>query len=68
MTNVILYNIVQKNEYHLQKLVDDFEGYSHDGTQGIIINEYSENFLKAMFWQKRMKKTIDLIRKKENLI
>ena len=57
MTNVILYNIIQKNDYHLQKLVDDFEGYFHDGTQGIIINEYSEKFLKAMFWQKRTQKS-----------
>ena len=57
MTNVILYDVVQKNEYHLQNLVDDFEDYFHDGTQGIIINEYSDKFLKAMFWQKKTQKS-----------
>jgi hypothetical protein len=54
MTNIIIYNIVQKNKYHLQKLVDAFDGYFQDDTQGVVINEYNENFLKATYWQKKM--------------
>lgn len=56
MTNVIIYNIIQKKEYHLLKLVDDFENWFQDNTQGIVINEYSEKFLKATFWQKKMQR------------
>ena len=56
MTNVIIYNIVQKKEYCLQKLVDDFENRFQDNAQGIVINEYSEKFLKATFWQKKMQR------------
>ena len=54
MTNVIIYNIVQSSKYRLQKLVDAFDSYFQDDTQGIVINEYSENFLKATYWQKKM--------------
>lgn len=56
MTNVIIFDIVQKEGYHLQKLVDDFENYLQDSTHGIIINEYNENFLKATYWYKKMQK------------
>lgn len=57
MINVIIYNFIQKNKYHLQKLADDLENQFQDDTQGIVINEYSEKFLKATFWQKKMKKS-----------
>lgn len=57
MTNVIIYNFIQKDKYHLQKLVDDLENRLQDDIQGIIINEYSEKFLKATFWQKKMQKS-----------
>ena len=57
MVNVIIYNIIQKNKYPLQKLIDDFENRIQDSTQGIVINEYSEKFLKATFWQKKMQKS-----------
>ena len=57
MVNVIIYNIIQKNKYTLQKLIDDFENRIQDSTQGIVINEYSEKFLKATFWQKKMQKS-----------
>ena len=54
MTNIIIYNIVEKNEYHLQKLVEGFDDFFQDHVQGIVINEYSEIFLKATYWQKKM--------------
>lgn len=54
MTNIIIYNIVEKNEYHLQKLVEGFDDFFQDDVQGIVINEYSEIFLKATYWQKKM--------------
>ncbi len=57
MTNVIIYNFIQKDKYHLQKLADDLENRFQDDTQGIIINEYSAKFLKATFWQKKMQKS-----------
>ena len=57
MVNVIIYNIIQKNKYPLQKLIYDFENRIQDSTQGIVINEYSEKFLKATFWQKKMQKS-----------
>ena len=57
MINVIIYDFTQKNKYPLQKLVDDFENKIQDETQGIIIKEYDEKFLKARFWQKRMQKS-----------
>lgn len=41
----------------MQKLIDDFENRIQDSTQGIVINEYSEKFLKATFWQKKMQKS-----------
>lgn len=44
MTNIIIYNIVEKNEYHLQKLVEGFDDFFQDDVQGIVINEYSEFF------------------------
>lgn len=56
MINVIIYSIIQKNKYHLQKLADDLGNWFQDDTQGIVINEYSEKFLKATFWQRKMQK------------
>ncbi len=56
MTNVIIYNVVQKKGYNLQKLVDDFENQLQDDAHGIVINEYNEKFLKARYWQKKMNK------------
>ena len=56
MINVIIYSIIQKNNYQLQKLADDLGNWFRDDTQGIVINEYSEKFLKATFWQKKMQK------------
>ena len=57
MTNVIIYDIIQKKGYVLQKLVDAFDAYLQDDTQGIIINEYDETFLKATYWQKKIQKS-----------
>lgn len=57
MINVIIYDFTQKNKYPLQKLVDGFDSKIQDETQGIIINEYDEKFLKARFWQKKMQKS-----------
>lgn len=57
MTNVIIYDIIQKKGYGLQKLVDAFDAYLQDDTQGIIINEYDETFLKATYWQKKIQKS-----------
>lgn len=56
MINVIIYSIIQKNKYQLQKLADDLVNWFQDDTQGIVINEYNEKFLKATFWQKKMQK------------
>lgn len=68
MTNVIIYDIIQKKGYGLQKLVDAFDAHLQDDTQGIIINEYDETFLKATYWQKKYKKVIGLILKKKILM
>lgn len=57
MINVIIYDFTQKNKYPLQKLVDGLETKIQDETQGVIINEYNEKFLKARFWQKKMQKS-----------
>ena len=57
MVNVIIYDFTQKNKYPLQKLVDDLESKIQDETQGVIINEYDEKFLKARFWQKKIQKS-----------
>lgn len=54
MTNILIYNIVEKSKYHLQKLVDGFYDHFQDDMQGVVINEYSEIFLKATYWQKKM--------------
>ena len=56
MTNVIIFDIIQKDGYNLQKLVDAFENHLQDTTQGIIINEYNANFLKATYWHKKMQR------------
>lgn len=56
MTNVIIYKIIQKNGYSLQKLVDFFENNYQDEVQGIIVNEYAEEFLKATYWQKKIQR------------
>lgn len=56
MTNVIIYEIIQKKDYSLQKLVDFFENNYQDETQGIIVNEYAEEFLKATYWQKKIQR------------
>ena len=57
MVNVIMFDFIQKEGYHLQNLIDAFETHHLcDNTQGIIINEYSETFLKATYWHKKMRK------------
>ncbi len=54
--NIILYSLVQKEEYGLKKLVDDFMHVAQDDTQGIHIQEYDDTFLKATYWQKKGRK------------
>ncbi|RFZ78810.1 hypothetical protein DS742_11930 [Lacrimispora amygdalina] len=56
MMNIILYCLVQKNEYGLKKLVDDLEKVTQDDTQGIHIQEYDDTFLKATYWQRKWRK------------
>lgn len=56
MTNVIIYDFIPQKEYNLQKLVEAFESNLQDDTQGIIINEYNDNFLKATYWKRKIQR------------
>lgn len=56
MINVILYEITQKDGYNLKNLVSDLYNNFGDDTQGVIIHEYDEEFLKATYWKKMLKK------------
>lgn len=57
MINVIIYKISQDEIMSIQKLVDDLSVFFQDNTQGIVINEYSEEFLKATYWQRKRQKS-----------
>lgn len=54
--NVIIYKISQEKKHGIQNLVDALIAYFQDETQGVVINEYSEDFLKATYWQKKKQK------------
>lgn len=56
MMNVIIYKISQEKKHGIQNLVDALIAYFQDETQGVVINEYSEDFLKATYWQKKKQK------------
>lgn len=56
MMSVIIYKISQEKNQSIQKLVDSLIAYFQDETQGVVINEYSEDFLKATYWQKKKQK------------
>lgn len=56
MENIILYNLFQSKEYSLKKFVDDYGEKMKDDSQGIIFNEYDDDFLKATYWQRKKKK------------
>lgn len=56
MTNVILYEIRQQEGYSLGRLVDAFVQGKEDDTQGIIVHEYDEYFLKATFWKRKLRR------------
>lgn len=56
MTNVILFDFLQKKDYCLKKLADDFEKVVQDDNQGIILHEFDNNFLKASYWQRKSRK------------
>lgn len=56
MANLILYDFIQSEEYTLKKLVDDFGEKIQDGFQGVIFHEYDNEFLKATYWQRKMRK------------
>ncbi len=57
MINVIIYKISQDEIMSIQKLVDALSVFFQDNTQGIVINEYSDEFLKATYWQKKRQKS-----------
>lgn len=57
MVNVIFYEIIQRNEYNLQKLVDCLSNYFQDNMQGLIINDYDDFFLNATYWYKKKQKS-----------
>lgn len=54
--NVIIYKISREKNQSIQNLVDALMAYFTDETQGVVINEYSEDFLKATYWQKKKQK------------
>lgn len=56
MMNVIIYKISREKNQSIQNLVDALMAYFTDETQGVVINEYSEDFLKATYWQKKKQK------------
>ena len=56
MINVIIYKISQDEIMSIQKLVDALSTFFQDNAQGIVINEYSDEFLKATYWQKKRQK------------
>ena len=56
MANMLLYDFVQNGEYSLKKLVDDYGERMQDDSQGIIFNEYDDEFMKATYWQRKKKK------------
>lgn len=56
MMNVIIYKISQEKEQSIQELVDALVEHFQDETQGVVINEYDEDFLKATYWQKKKQK------------
>lgn len=53
MENIILYEFEYSSPYSLKKLVDDYGEMEIDDSQGFIFKEYDENFLRAIYWQKK---------------
>ena len=53
MENIILYEIEYSSPYSLKKLVDDYGEMEIDDSQGFFFKEYDENFLRAIYWQKK---------------
>lgn len=56
MVNVIIYKIRRKDKKSIQNLVDALGTFFQDQSQGVVINEYNEDFMKATYWQKKIQK------------
>ncbi|KMO86434.1 hypothetical protein AB840_08190 [Megasphaera cerevisiae DSM 20462] len=56
MTQVIVYEIEQKENYSLQQLVNSFCDFGTVDDQGIIVNEYDSKFIKATYWKQKVKR------------
>lgn len=56
MANLILYDFVQSREYTLIQLVNDYGERIQDDFQGVLFHEYDDKFLKATYWQRKMRK------------
>lgn len=56
MANLILYDFVQSREYTLIQLVNDYGERIQDDFQGVLFREYDNEFLKATYWQRKMRK------------
>lgn len=55
MINLLLYDFVKNREYTLKKFVDDYEKNILDDLQGIIFQEYDDEYLKATYWLRKKK-------------
>lgn len=56
MLSIILYEIRQQKGYSLIRLVDSFMKMEENDNQGIIVHEYNDDFLKASYWRKRIRR------------
>lgn len=56
MANMLLYDFAQNREYTLKRFVDDYGESALDDSQGIIIHEYDDDFLKATYWLRKKRK------------
>lgn len=70
MENVILFKITKMKEYSIETLVNNFGDFIQDNAQGVIINDYSNDFVQATYWNQiiRKRQSYNLSEKKFNYI
>ena len=66
MTNVILYEFIQKDGYCMEDLVNSFSQIVPEDVQGVIVHEYDDKFLKATYWKKAIKREYRYILENQN--
>ncbi len=70
MDNVILFKITKIKEYSIENLVNNFGNFIQDDTQGVIVNDYGNDFVQATYWNQiiRRRQSYNLSEKKFNYI